>query len=126
MDVDRDGSMHQERPACLKSPISSFFCVSTLIIGCPAAVKVAICSSIVGELDIAVGVTRASFELFAVDAQRIVQLAQQPANGGWTQRMASLFQAIAQRPQAAAHPLLGAHRVANARDLEQQAIGTVA
>lgn len=45
MDVDRDGSMHQERPACLKSPISSFFCVSTLIIGCPAAVKVAICSS---------------------------------------------------------------------------------
>lgn len=67
----------------------------------------------VGELDVAVGVIRASFELFAVDAQRIVQLAQQSANGGWTERVAGLFQAVAQRPQTAAHPLLGAHRVAS-------------
>ena len=36
----------------------------------------------VGELDIAVGVVRASFELFAVDAQRIVQLAQRSRPAG--------------------------------------------
>src|SRR5260370_690368 len=66
----------------------------------------------VGELGIAVRVVRASFELLAVDVQRIVQLAQQAANRGWAERVASLFQADAQRPQAAAHPFLGAHRIA--------------
>src|SRR6266851_6922620 len=66
----------------------------------------------VGELDIAVRVVRASFELLAVEVQRIVQLAQQAANRGWAERVASLFQAVAQRPQAAAHPFLGAHRIA--------------
>src|SRR5216684_1624846 len=50
--------------------------------------------------------------LLAVDVQRIVQLAQQAADRGWAERVASLFQAVAQRPQAAAHPFLGAHRIA--------------
>src|SRR5215210_3255178 len=39
------GLRHQVRPACLKSPINSFFLLSTLMIGCPAALKMAICSS---------------------------------------------------------------------------------
>jgi hypothetical protein len=63
----------------------------------------------VGELDVTVGVIRASFELLAVDVQRIIQLAQQAADRRWAERVASLFQAFAQRPQAAADPLLRAH-----------------
>src|SRR5712691_2886760 len=39
------GSRLQVWPGCLKSPINSFFLLSTLMIGCPAAVNVAICSS---------------------------------------------------------------------------------
>src|SRR5205823_9055580 len=66
----------------------------------------------VGELGVAVGVVRASFELLAVDVQRIVQLAQQTADRRWAERVASLFQAFAQHPQAAADPLLRAHWIA--------------
>src|SRR6266566_4315338 len=67
----------------------------------------------VGELDVTVGVIRASFELLAVDVQRIIQLAQQAADGRWAERVASLFQAFAQRPQAAADPLLRTHWIAS-------------
>src|SRR5258708_15595677 len=66
----------------------------------------------VGELDISVRVVRASFELLAVDVRRIVQLAQQAADRGWAERVAGLFQSVAHRPQAAAHPFLGTHRIA--------------
>src|SRR6266568_7830434 len=48
----------------------------------------------VGELDVTVWVIRASFELLAVDVQRIIQLAQQAANRRWAERVASLFQAF--------------------------------
>src|SRR6185503_6435378 len=50
----------------------------------------------VGELRVAVRVVRAGFELLAIDAQRIVQLTQQATDGRWAERVAGLFQAVAQ------------------------------
>src|SRR5205823_14388630 len=90
----------------------SFFLVSTLMIGWPRRLEGGDLLSDMGELDVAVGVVRASFDLLAVDVQRVVQLAQQAADRGWAERVASLSQSIAHRTQAAPHPLLGAHRVA--------------
>src|SRR5438552_3337990 len=106
------GSRLQVWPGCLKSPINSLFLAFDTNDRLSRRCKGGDLLIDVGELGVAVGVVRASVELLAIDMQRVVQLTQQTADRRWAERVASLFQAVAQRPQAAADPLLGAHRIA--------------
>jgi hypothetical protein len=105
----------------LKLPISSFFLVSTLMSGRPAAVNAARPSrggerrALLGDvvkLGSPLRVRRAGFDLLGIDVQGIAPFAQQAGYRRRTDRMARRRQPGAQRPQATAHPLLATHRVA--------------
>src|SRR5216684_7586698 len=114
------GSSDQVWPAFLKSPTSSplFLGVCTDDRQPSRSERRALDSNVV-ELPPTVGVIRRGFHLFGIDVQRVVELAQQAAHRGRTDRVTRRLQLGAQRAQTTADPLLRRHRVAGCFQVDQ-------